>query len=248
MKKQLLNTVILTFLAVGTMMAQKIVTVDSFEKVIVSPHVEVTFEKGENETVTIEDCTVSQDKVHIEVDGKTLRIYLEGAKEFTKNEDVIINGNKRRRSLYKGTVLTVSVSYKSLSDISLRGEETIVFASEFDQSDLNLKVYGESEVYFESLKLNKMKTTIYGESYLELKSGQIKDQKITAYGESKVNALAIDNSKTKLTVYGESDISLNVSELLKVTAYGEATIKYSGNAQIKKGLTIGGVKISQIDI
>ncbi|MDC8004707.1 DUF2807 domain-containing protein [Aureisphaera galaxeae] len=247
MKKQFVPTVILMLMAFGIMTAQETVAVDSFEKVIISPHVAVTFEEGKSEAVVIESCNVDKDKVNIEVKGKTLRIYLDGAKEVTKSEEVVINGERIRKPLYKGTVLTVSVSYKNLQDISIRGEEEINFTSAFNQNDLDLKIFGESWVYFDSLKLNKINISIHGESYLEFKSGSIDEQKITAYGESRVNAVGIDNDKTKLTAYGESDIQLNVSELLKVTAYGDANVRYSGNAKLKKGLTIGDVSIQAMD-
>ncbi len=248
MKNQFLNTTLTLLLIAGTAVAQKAVSVDSFEKVIVSPHVKVTFIQGNEESVAIEECTIDQDKVNVEVNGKTLRIYLDGAKEVTKNKDVVINGSKVRESIYNGTVLTVSVFYKNLSDVSIRGEETILFNSPISQENLQLKIYGESSVYFEALTLNRLNTNIHGESYLEIKSGIIGEQRITAYGGSRINTLGIENNKTKFTAYGDSDVNFNVSDLLKVTAYGDATVGYTGGAQIKKGLTIGDVKIYEISL
>jgi hypothetical protein len=40
----------------------------------------VTFIEGDEEKVTIEKSTVSDDKINIIVNGKTLRIYLDDAK------------------------------------------------------------------------------------------------------------------------------------------------------------------------
>ncbi|MCK5678868.1 MAG: DUF2807 domain-containing protein, partial [Flavobacteriaceae bacterium] len=54
----------------GQILAQiKTFTVESFDKVIVSPHIQVNFEQGDKETVLINDITVSIEKLNIEVSG-----------------------------------------------------------------------------------------------------------------------------------------------------------------------------------
>jgi hypothetical protein len=247
MNKSLFFTVLLTLIGLKNMMAQDVHPVDHFNKVIVSPHVEATFTEGDKESVTIENCSVSLDKVHIEMNGKTLRVYLEGAKEVTKNEKLNEDGRNTKKSIYNGTVLTVAISYKTLEALSVRGEETILLKSKLDQDNFDLTIYGESKIYFNEVQLQKMHTTIYGESYLELKSGNITEQKFTAYGESKVNALAVNNSITRATLYGETELNLNVSAKIKVTSFGEAKIGYKGNPEIQKGIAIGKLKVYKID-
>lgn len=247
-QRLLLLITILTFVTSKNILAQDAISVERFDKVIISPHVQATFTKGDKESVTIQSCSVSNDKIHIESNGKVLRVYLEGAKEITKNEKVDNeSGQVRKKAIYKGTVLTVAITYKTLEDLSVRGEETILLKSKLDQDNFYLNIYGESKIYFEEVQLKKLRTTIYGESYLELKKGNITDQKFTAYGESKVNALGITNNISRATLYGESELSLNVSDQINVTAFGEAKIGYKGNPQIKKGVTIGKVKIYKID-
>ena len=77
-----------------------------FNKIIVSPYIQVTLVQGEQESVTVNDIHVDADKLHIEVNDKTLRIYLEGAKDFPHNEKDHSNGYKEsnkyrfRRNIY----------------------------------------------------------------------------------------------------------------------------------------------------
>jgi len=40
---------------------------------------------------------------------------------------------------------------------------------------------------------------------------------------------------------------LNVSKKLKISSYGEATITYSGNPEIDKGIIIGETKITRVN-
>ena len=226
---------------------QKIIAVDHFNKVIISPHIQVTFVQGDKEQIQIENSTVSISKLNVEVKGKTLRIYLDNAKEITKNEKVKENGYKRSKSIYKGTVLTVIVTYTSLKELSLRGEEKFVCESPLTGDRFRLKIYGESQVYLHQVNLEELQASIYGESFLEIKSGRIDKQKFTAYGETKINALGIQNKETKIVAYGEGNYRVNVSNKLKVTAYGEATIAYEGRPNVDKGIIIGDATIRRIN-
>jgi ribosomal protein L31 len=234
-------------LAIQTGFAQtKTVNVDTFNKVIVSPHVQVVFQHGDSENVAIESSTVAEDKINIEVNGKTLRIYLDGAKEVTKSEKTRENGYERKKSIYNGTVVKAIVTYKQLEELSLRGEEKIVCKSTLEGEKFHLKIYGESQVYLDKVALDYLKTTIYGESYLELKEGTIGRQKITAYGEPKVNTLGVASKSVKITAYGEGSYRLNVVDNLKITAYGEATVAYEGNPKVNKGIIIGEATVQKI--
>jgi len=247
MKKIFLFTVALSFFTLQSLTAQEVTTVAPFNRVIISPHVQVTFTKGDKESVTIETCTISKDKVNIESNGKTLRVYLEDAKETTKNIRTYENGREINTPIYKGTILTVAITYKTLDLLSIRGEETIKLKSKLEQDDFGLTVYGTGQVYLDEVQLKKMHTTIYGESYVELKSGSVEEQKFTSYGESKVNALNITSKIARATLYGESQLNLNISDLIKVTSFGESKVAYKGNPQIKKGINIGSSKIYKIN-
>ncbi|QCX39601.1 DUF2807 domain-containing protein [Aureibaculum algae] len=250
MKNKNLKTIlVLTILFLGLHNANaqsETRTVEPFDKVVVSPHIAVTFVQGETESVQIETISVDTNKLNIEVKGKTLRIYLEGAKEVTENEKYYKNGEKRTRSLYNGTIVTATVTYKYIDELSLRGEEKFTCKSPIDQKDFTLKVYGESEITIDNVNLKSLQTTMYGESYIVINEGSIDRQKITGYGEAKTNTLGVISNSTKITAYGEGSYRVNVSEELKVTAYGETVVAYKGNPNVKKGIVIGEATIQKI--
>ncbi len=221
-------------------------TVKSFEKVIVSPHIEVAFEEGGLEQVTIEDADIPLEKIKIEVNGKTLRIYLEDAKFLTKNRKYKSEYGKTKRPIYQGTEATVLVHYKTLKRLSVRGEQQITLNSPIVQQKFRLVLYGESEVIFSKVAVNKLRTTIYGESKLEVKSGTIAKQKYLAYGESRVNTLGASNDITRITAYGESDFKVNVRDKIKLSAFGEALVRYEGSPNINRGIVIGKARIKRL--
>ena len=233
-------SIVFFFFFLSQLAAQsKVIDVDAFEKVIISPSIEVLFKEGTKESVSIEFITVPMEKLNVVVENNTLNIYLEGARITANKREKYTNGIKLKSTVYKGTVVKAVVTYKKINSLDLRGNEKFTFDSNIRTDKLNLDVYGESQVYIKSVNILNLKTSIYGESYLEIQQGEINNQKFIAYGESKINVLNVANKETNLTAYGDGVFQLNVSEKLKITSYGEATISYSGNAQVQKGLIIG---------
>ena len=225
----------------------KVIEVETFDKIVVSPHIEVIFKKGDKESVSVESITVPVEKLNVEVKKNTLNLFLEGAKIVADTKKEYVNGYKTKTSIYKGTIARIIVTYKNLNSLDLRGEERFEFESYINSKKLRLNIYGESQVYFNEVEINSLLVTIYGESYLEIKNGKIENQKFTAYGESKVNTMNVESKETKLTAYGDGTFQFNVSEKLKITSYGEATINYSGNPTLNKGIVIGETKITNVN-
>jgi len=239
---------LMTFvLGIGSLTAQKEeVKVASFDNVVISPHIEAVFVEGDREMVTIENIDVPKEKLNIKVDGNTLKIYLDGAKSYTKSKKVKYDDYKGRQQLYQGTQVSVRISYKHLKKLSVRGEEEIRLESPLDQSSLDLALYGESDLLIKSAMLENLNVVIYGESVLKIEKGESVYQKYKAYGESEVNTLGMNNKSAKITAYGESEFNLSVSERLKVTTYGESEINYRGNPSIDKGVVLGENSIRKI--
>ena len=225
---------------------QKEVKVASFNKAIISPHIEVTFVEGDQELVVIEDTNVPFDKINIDVNGQTLKVYLEGAKTYTKSKKVRYNDSKEWQDLYYGTQVTMTVIYRNLERLEIRGEEYAQMASPLRQSDFELALYGESDVVIESAELERLNVVMYGESTLKIEEGSVAFQKYKAFGESEVDALGLDNKSAKITAFGESEFRINVSDRLKVTSYGESEVHYTGNPSVDKGVVLGENRIKKI--
>jgi len=218
-----------------------------FNRIIVSPYIQVTLVQGDEESVTVNEMHVDSNKLHIEVNDKTLRIYLEGAKDLPKNEKDYSNGYKETHPLYRNTSVVATITYKKLEALSLRGEEDQLCKGPINGDKFILKIYGESNVTFDEMNLQQLSATLYGEGTLAIKAGSIDYQKYTSYGESKVNTLAINSSTGRVTAYGRADFKLNVTDRIKITSYGEAQLHYKGNPSIDKGWNFGETVIAKID-
>ncbi len=230
-----------------TLAQSKTFDVKSFDEVIISPHIEVVFEKAETQSVVIEDINVGYDKLNVEVKGKTLHIYLDDAKVYTKAQKVKSDDYKGKHAIYDGTIVSAKVYYTDIDLISLRGEENHELKSKLTGDEFKLKIYGEANVHIADMDLDEFSATLYGEAYLEVENGKARAQKIVSYGESEVNTLGVNNTSAKITAYGEGRVRLAVSDDLKVTAYGEASVHYKGNPTVNKGLVIGEARIHQMN-
>ena len=222
-------------------------TVDAFDAAEISPHIQVTFVEGDEESVTIEESKVSEDKINIRVKRNTLQVYLDDAKDVTKTETVNRDGSKMTVPIYKGKMLTIIVTYKNLNELTIKGEESTLCKSPIEADRFDLKIYGESQVVFNDVSFNDFDLDMYGESTLNIKKGTIINQKITAYGEGEINLFAVDNKTTKITAYGEAEFKINASSRIKITAYGEAELQYKGDANVDRGITIGDIEISKVN-
>lgn len=246
MKSVCLSILMILSSAALSMAQDKTFQVQDFNKIIISPHVEVTLIAGNETSVVIENAKVPLNKINVAVEGSTLRIYLDGAKTVTKSERVSSDNWNGKRSIYNGTMVTATITYKTLKNLSVRGEEIVRCKSDINEDELKLTLYGETKVYFDGLVLNELTVAIYGSSYLEIAKGNVGRQVFRAYGESEVNTIGMDNDETKITAYGESNFRVKVSERLKVTCYGETTINYEGDPDVDNGIIIGEAKVRKI--
>jgi len=244
--KLFLTTILATSLCAGY--AQKAIEVKHFDKAIISPFISVTFVEGTEEMVAIENCTVDHQMVNVEVNGTTLRIYLDGAREIP-NVDLnsMMKGETEKYPDYHGTVVKATVTYKSLTDVSIRGEEPQVFKSTLKGDDFRLKVYGTSEVTLNEVDLDEFHAIYYGDGSLNMLAGRIGFQHYTVYGTGSINALDIKGNSSRITSYGEADFYVNVSDQIKINAFGEASLHYKGDAQVSRGIQIGEMRISKLD-
>jgi len=220
--------------------------VDPFHKVIISPYIQATFVEGDKESVTINGIIVDSSKLHVEVNRGTLRLYLDGTKDIPHNHDYTDDKQHSHPSYPKHAVIA-TITYRKLDALSLRGEETYLCESPLSSNKFHLYVYGEGRVIFTEVRFQKLYTKIYGESSLDIRSGVVSKQYYTCYGEGKVNTTAISGPQAKITAYGEAEFKLNVSDRIKITAIGQARLRYMGNPDIVKGINIGGVDVQKLD-
>lgn len=229
----------------NTVEAPKTITVDHFDKVVVSPHIQAVFKKGEQESVIIEELTISSDKMNIEVEGKVLKVFLHKSEaEVNMDDDQSINWEEN--SIYKGTIAKIVITYKELGKLALVGEEEFTFLDKIQQQDAKLKLIGKTKIFIKEAEIQNLDITSFGKNYLEVSSGIVPYQSITAFGEDQLDLFNVKNEITDIKSFGNGKLKLNVSKKLNVTGMGNTHIMYKGGAKVSKGIMLGKSKIEQL--
>src|SRR5688572_12877294 len=205
MKKIILASVLIA--CAWTSSAQEISKeLRSFNKVIVSPKVNLILEKGDQESIRIAYSGVSEDKINIEVKGNTLRVYLDDAKITPRTRR---KGDNGRENIYKDVVVTAYVTYRDLKALQIRGDQELTCNGPLNAKKFTLKAYGENEIRLSSVVTGYFKTSLFGENDLKIKGGKADYQKYRLFGENKIDTQALKSFATTTNIYGESKIKIN---------------------------------------
>ena len=204
-------------------------SVSFFNKIVVHPYIDVELEPGDSPDVKVEAQGIDLEEVITENHGRTLQVYLRGARsnKIKNLQDMDINWRK-----YKDVKVTVSITYPALKKLSLRGETTTHLIGPTHGKKLILKLFGEQEFYAAGMALDYLKTVIYGEADIEMLAGYAYLQKWKVFGEANVDATGLEGEDGKVRVFGESEMKLNLTQHLGCTVFGESKIRYVGNPDV----------------
>ena len=245
--KTFLVSVIILVLCQGSNLSaqERTENLDYFNKLVVSPHIELILIKGDRENVTWDFMNISEDKLNADLDGKTLHLYLDNAKVTPKLQKNPKNGWNYKESIYKNARVKAYVTYSDLESLEVRGAEKVISRDPIVSEHFRLKLYGEGEAYFSSIEAEHFKSSMYGEFGLDIGGGSAMTQKYLCYGENLVRAVQFKGQDVSATIYGESDLNLNASRNMKVSSLGEGKVFYQGAAELHKGLMLGETSISR---
>ncbi len=212
----------------------------AFDKFIGSPLINVVLLEGDRESIRMEYAGVQPEKINIVSRGKTLHLYLEGAKMSTsrKNGSWKENGTYWEK-LYPNAKLTAYVTYRKLKHVQIRGEQKLVCRDTLRSDNFTLELLGENQVEMAGLQTSRLKVILYGENRVAIDGGYAYAQRYKAFGENRVTAEHLTGETIRTSLFGESHLNLNASESLHMTAFGESYVSNNGKGRLHKRLTLG---------
>ena len=247
MKKLLIAALMVSFYSYAAAQEEIIRKVPSFNKISVSPKINLVLEKGDKESVRISYSNIKPGKIYVEVVGNKLRIYLEDARLVDKRKRTNSEYGNSKVSVYHDVTVTAYVTYRFLNELEMRGEETLTCDSPIEADKFKLKVYGEAEVNMASLKTHKFKASLYGVNNIKIKSGESAHQVYRLFGENKIDTRGLESTTANARVYGEGRLKMKATDEVRINAFGEPDIYISGNPHISRGIIIGRSHIDLTD-
>ena len=244
---RLLITAILAVMSVAPSVAQEISkSLKSFRKIVVSPHINLVLEKGDEEGIRLVYDNVTPDKINIDVSHHTLRVYLDDAK-MGERQEVVSTHPTVKRSIYHNATVTAYVTYRELEHLEVRGNQEVTCNSPISAERFTLKAYGETDIKLASVKVDYLRTSLYGVNHLHIEGGKAEFQKYKLFGENRIDAKALKCYSAIANSFGESRLRLATQDNLKVNAFGESQIEYFGDASVNKGLIFGETQIHKLN-
>jgi hypothetical protein len=217
---------------------------NEFNSIIASPKINLVLKQGSKESIRLVYDRVDREKINIHVSGKKLRIFLDDAQTFEKQEWVNEHG---KQSIYRDVNITAYVTYVNLNELEIRGDQELTCLDLIRSESFTLKAYGENDITLANLRTADLRVSLYGENKLTIEDGKADYQKYRLFGENKIDTRKLQSNSTVANSYGNSRIRLNADDELRVNAFGESKISYTGPAQLDKGIVIGESDITRAD-
>lgn len=229
-----LTTFLVTCFLIWSASAQvDVVDVDNFSKLVIHPYFEVELREGASEKIEFISSTVDLNKINVEVNGKTLHLYLEGAKVAFKK---VISDNFNP---YENEKVRAIITYTEMEQLTVFGEERLTVSSDIEQNKFQLKLYGEVDARFAAIRTGQLKVSLYGDNELEIEGGDAPKQIFAFYGDNEVDAKKLSGSYLKFVNFGSNKLYLGEQDYMKVTAFGDATISVIGSPELDQKITLG---------
>lgn len=173
----------------------------NFNKIEVGPKINLTLQQGEIESALIPEVYVDLSELVFEVKNHALYIYLKGAKNKIKNELIINKGRIYRSEKYKYLSVDVTVNYKSLSKLIVKGNNNIVCNGEINGNNALIAVHNNSKVEIEKVVSNFLNIKLCNCSSLKINQGEINNQNCNFTGNNTLVINSKSNAKTTSFLY-----------------------------------------------
>lgn len=177
---------------------------------------------------------VDPEQINVAVKGKTLKLYLDGARKLEKR----ISTNE-----YDSVWVTAYVTYKELELLEIRGSQQLTCLDPIQADAFTLRGYGENDIHLTSLKVGFFKAKLYGRNDLRVLEGRTLEQKYKLHGNNRIDSHGLMSDYIITSIFGEGLLRINSLEEVRIDAFGEPRILVDGGAQIHRRLVFGNADI-----
>ena len=213
--------------------AQEIHSLPAFDKIKTGPRIELDLTEGSEPAVWFDLDGVDMDVLNFEVRNGTLNIYLDGARNLEPRRKIVTNYGKVRESIYADCRVTAHITFRNLNKLVMKGEEDARIDGNVQEETFKLKVFGDADVSFEKINIERLKVKMFGDCALTVDAGHADRQKYTIFGDHLIDTQHLSGRKVKATSLGDSYLRVN-GEIVKITALGEADISCPSDTRLKK--------------
>ncbi len=232
-------------MAICASYAQESEKLPAFDRVTVSPHINVVLMRGPQEGIRWELENIDERKINAEVVDGSLRLYLDDARILPPQHTFRENGNRGKRSIYEDVSVTAHVTYRELNRLEIRGAQTVNVDTIPASSKLKIVLYGEATLSIGHVDTEKLKLSSFGENTVRILSGRAHHQVYRMFGENKIDALGVQSRTAFTRFYGEGKLRLTATEEVRLNSFGEPRLVLDGNPLLHRCIVVGETDITR---
>ena len=219
----------------GGELTTEVRTVDTFHRIDVSGHAEVTLIQGSSDSVTVVASSRGQPRVRAHVESGVLVI---AAGDTRRWWDRLLGGSR------SGPTPRITVAFKTLDSVALAGAIGLS-AARIDAQDLHIAASGGSSVRIDDLQAKSLRIAGSGALKATL-AGKVVDQNISISGAGEVRADRLVSENARVSVSGAGSVVVNAEKTLRASISGAGVVEYFGNPEVKQSVSgVGRVKRRQ---
>jgi len=152
------------------------------------------------------------------------------------NVDVYKKGNTlylrmKNMSNYSGKlILEASVVAPMVTDYVISGDAVVGVTNEIKASNVSLMVKGDA-IFKGAIQTGSLDLIATSDAQVEL-SGSAENMKAEVRSDSEISSRDFKVDHLNIELYGDSNARIHVTKSLSAEAYGDSTLRYSGNPEL----------------
>ncbi len=205
----------------------KTVNTSSYNVIDVSGAMEVFLEKGTEGNITIVAEDNVMERIVVESDGETLTISM-------KNNTSLRNTKK----------IKITVPFKDISEISLRGSGNIEGKDSLENNAVALNIQGSGNIKV-SVEANSIDAKLNGSGNMEL-SGKATELEVKTTGSGNFQGKELISENAQIYISGSGDSTIFVNNTLKARIQGSGSVLYAGKPVSNDVKVMGSGKVKSL--
>lgn len=189
--------------------------VSGFNSVFIMTSGDLTIEKGDTESLTIEADDNLLKYLTSDVEGTTLRLSIEN---FV--------------SLRYVTRIRYHLVVKNLEEVQLFGSGDID-APELEADHMRITILGSGNMLLEGLNATDLKVNLSGSGNLNVRGGNVENQDLTLMGSGSYNADDVKSGTANINIMGSGTARIWVTDQLHATLMGSGDVEFYGDPSVE---------------
>ncbi len=197
--------------------------VSSFSSISLSVSADIHLKQGTKQEVIVEGDKDVLDVLKTEVQGKTLKIYLD------------------KWSMQSYKKVTIYITMRDIDGLTITGSGNITAETPVNTSDIDFTITGSGDIHISELKAEQVKASITGSGTINLAGKQtVSSMDVHISGSGDVNADGLEVKNFDASITGSGDCRITATELLKARVSGSGDIYYKGKPRMDVNITGSG--------